>query len=269
MSELLLYSALLGCAAGVSAGLFGIGGGVLIVPVLTWILAPLLDNRHALLIAIATSLASAFFTSLSSVRTHQRLGNVVWQRAVRLAPILLIGASLGAGVAQWLDKQWLKLLFVLYLLYTSWTLTRGRSAPTPDRQSRPFWDIPMGLLIGVLSALVGIGGGTMSVPYLLKNGLAMKNAVATSSACALPITLSAAVSYIWLGRHLTQMPPYSLGYIYLPAFVGIVSTSLFTAPWGARLASRLPALKLKRYFGLLLIVMAAKLAAELQGEALF
>lgn len=262
MTALLIYSALLGTLAGLSAGLFGIGGGVLIVPVLTWILAGLINSQQALLVAIATSLASALFTSLSSVRTHQRLGNVVWSRVWRLAPTLLIGSSAGAVVAEGLDKDWLKGLFIVYLLYTSWNMARPKAPVTQESKAKRLWDMPMGLLIGVLSALVGIGGGTMSVPYLLKNGLAMKNAVASSSACALPITLSGALSYIVLGWQHPQLPEFSLGYVYLPVFAGIVSTSLFTAPVGARLANRLPAAQLKRYFAVLLLVMAVKLASE-------
>lgn len=262
MAELLIASALLGMFVGLAAGLFGIGGGVLIVPVLSWLLSDSIPPQQILLVAIATSLASALFTSLSSVRSHHRLGNVIWQRVWRLAPALLVGSAAGAVLAEGLDKTYLKALFLGYLLYTSWHLLRSRNHVTKNARINPIWDGLVGILIGVLSALVGIGGGTMTVPYLVKTTLPMKNAVASSSACALPITLSGALSYMVLGWHQPQLPEFSLGYVYLPAFVGIVSTSLFTAPIGAKLANRLPAAKLKRYFAVLLLVMAAKLASE-------
>jgi uncharacterized membrane protein YfcA len=118
----------------------------------------------------------------------------------------------------------------------------------------------MGFLIGSISAILGIGGGTITVPYLVSSGLQIKNAVATSSACALPIAFSAAISYIVLGWHTANLPEGSFGYVYLPAFLGITTTSVFTAPIGARLAHRLPAIKLKRYFALVLLLMAIKMA---------
>ena len=118
----------------------------------------------------------------------------------------------------------------------------------------------MGFLIGSISAILGIGGGTITVPYLVSSGLQIKNAVATSSACALPIAISAAISYIVLGWHTENLPEGSFGYVYLPAFLGITTTSVFTAPIGARLAHRLPATKLKRYFALVLLFMAIKMA---------
>lgn len=259
MTEIFLYSLLLGLFAGVAAGLFGIGGGALIVPVLSWVLAAHQFNpEHLLLIAVATSLATAFFTSIASVRSHHQLGNINWQRSLRLGPSMLIGASGGAVLAEFISAEWLRWFFVCYLLYTSVQMARPKTSASSG--SRHLWlDYPMGLLIGGLSAILGIGGGTMTVPYLVSNGLIMKNAVATSSSCALPIALSAAVSYAALGWHDSQLPVGSLGYIYLPAFAGIVLTSMFTAPLGAKLAHRLPAQRLKRYFAIVLLFLALKM----------
>lgn len=261
MIEIFLYSLLLGFVAGISAGLFGIGGGALIVPILSWLFAAQHFNpAQIMLIAVATSLATALFTSLSSVRTHHKLGNVDWRRAFRLGPSLLVGASGGAMLAEYLSTDLMRWFFVAYLLYTSVQMAIPKHAPTSARQARLYLDYPMGLLIGVLSAILGIGGGTMTVPYLASGGLLMKQAVATSSTCALPITLSAAISYVALGWHGHDLPVGSLGYIYLPAFAGIVMTSVFTAPLGAKLAHRLPAQRLRRYFAMVLLLIAIKMA---------
>jgi uncharacterized membrane protein YfcA len=261
MTEIFLASLLLGIVAGMSAGLFGIGGGALIVPVLGWVLAAQHFNPDLImLIAVATSLATALFTSLASVRAHHKLGNVDWRRAFRLAPSLLLGASGGAVLAETLNADWLRWFFIVYLIYTSVQMAISKPAVSATHHARLYLDYPMGLLIGVLSAILGIGGGTMTVPYLAGGGLAMKNAVATSSTCALPIALSAAVSYVVLGWHGHDLPAGSLGYIYLPAFAGIVTTSIFTAPLGAKLAHRLPAQRLKRYFAVVLLFIAIKMA---------
>lgn len=261
MTEIFLASLLLGIVAGISAGLFGIGGGALIVPVLSWLLAAQHFNpEQIMLIAVATSLATALFTSLSSVRTHHKLGNIDWRRAYHLGPTLLLGAVGGAALAEMISANLLRWFFVAYLLYTSVQMTLPKSTITAMHSDRRYLDYPMGMLIGVLSAILGIGGGTMTVPYLAGNGLAMKNAVATSSTCALPITLSAAASYIVLGWRGQDLPVGSLGYIYLPAFAGIVLTSIFTAPIGAKLAHRLPAQRLKRYFAVVLLFIAIKMA---------
>ncbi|MDD1622912.1 MAG: sulfite exporter TauE/SafE family protein [Methylococcaceae bacterium] len=261
MTEIFLASLALGVVAGVSAGLFGIGGGALIVPVLSWVFASQHFNpEQIMLIAVATSLATALFTSIASVRTHHKLGNVDWRRAFRLGPSLLIGAIGGAVLAEYISADLLRWFFITYLLYTSVQMAMPRPAASAIHKARLYLDYPMGVLIGVLSAILGIGGGTMTVPYLAGGGLAMKNAVATSSTCALPIALSAAAGYVALGWHGHDLPAGSLGYIYLPAFAGIVMTSIFTAPLGAKLAHRLPAQRLKRYFAVVLLFIAIKMA---------
>lgn len=261
MMEIFLASLLLGTLAGVSAGLFGIGGGALIVPFLSWLFeARQFQAQHIMLMAVATSLATAIFSSAASVRTHYQLGNIVRQRALRLTPSLLLGALAGSIVAEYISAELLRRFFIAYLLYTGLQMALPKKPSVTPRFNSQYLDYPTGLLIGMLSALLGIGGGTMSVPYLAASGLAMKNAVATSSTCALPIAFSAAASYIYLGWQDNDLPSGSLGYIYLPAFIGIVTTSIFTAPMGARLAHRLPAQQLKRYFAVLLLLLALKMA---------
>lgn len=260
MMEIFLASLLLGTLVGVSAGLFGIGGGLLIVPFLSWLFESLsFDSAHIMLTAVATSLATALFTSAISVQAHHKLGNIVWRRALRLGPSLLLGAIGGAILAEYIRADLLRGCFVAYLIYTGLQMAIDRPVVVGTVRHRTFFDYPAGLLIGSLSAILGIGGGSMTVPYLAGGGLLMKNAVATSSTCAMPIAFSAAASYIFLGWHDSALAEGSLGYVYLPAFAGIVGTSMFTAPWGAALAHRLPARKLKRYFAVVLLAIAAKM----------
>lgn len=260
MIEIFLASLLLGSLAGLSAGLFGIGGGVLVVPFLSWLFrAHQFDTGQIMLMAVATALASALFTSAASVRTHFRLGNIIWPRVLRLAPTLFAGAAGGATLAEYISAGVLRNLFIAYLFYTSVHMAVPKKAVSTPGKLPGGFDYPMGLVIGSLSAILGIGGGSMNVPYLAHAGLPMKNAVATSSACALPIAFSAAASYILLGWQNASLPPDSFGYVYLPAFLGITVTGIFTAPVGARLAHRLPAKQLKRYFAMILLLIALKM----------
>ncbi|MGY6275921.1 sulfite exporter TauE/SafE family protein [Methylomonas sp. MgM2] len=260
MTEILLSGLFLGAAAGLSAGLFGIGGGVLVVPVLSWLFENQgFQSQNIMLMAIATSLATALFTSAASVTTHYRLGNIVWRIAFRLSPSMLLGASAGALAAKYIVGDSLAILFTAYLAYTGFKMAFPPQKTTSLSFKHPRLDYPIGFAIGILSALLGIGGGTMTVPYLAKKGLLMKNAVATSSTCALPVTLSASASYILLGWHNEHLPFGSIGYIYLPAFFGIIVTSMITAPLGAKLATRLPSPQLKRYFAVVILLIAVKM----------
>ena len=260
MIEIVLASILLGLVAGLLAGLFGIGGGMILVPALVlFFSAHGFPEKLVLIMSIATSLATIIFTSISSILTHHRLGAVEWHKVFRLVPGISMGSAVGAVVASQVEADLLRLIFIGYLLYAGINMAI-QARPKPGRlPSSRILDFLVAILIGLMSSLVGIGGGTLTVPYLVHFQTPMRNSVAVSSACGLPIAIASSVSYAILGHNAPQLPEWSLGYIYLPAFAGIFFTSILTAPIGAKLANRLPSEKLKRYFSLLIFMMAIKL----------
>ena len=260
MINLILACLLLGSVTGLLAGLFGIGGGLVIVPVLV-----MLFSAHSfppdlvMIMAVASSLAAIILTAISSVLAHHRLGSLIWSKVWRLTPSIMLGAALGAVVAKQISTEVLRLILVVFLVYVG-TVMALQIKPKAGNavQSKPL-DALIGLVIGLLSAIVGIGGGTLTVPYLVRGQFTMLQAVAVASACGLPIAIAGTISYALLGWHDVRLPEWSFGYVYLPAFLGVSLTSIFTAPLGAKLAHRLPAATLKRYFSILLFIMAVKL----------
>jgi len=255
-----LASILLGAVAGLMAGLFGIGGGLIIVPVLAMLFAAQgFPAELVMIMSVATSLATIVFTSIFSVLAHHRLGSVLWDKVLTLGPGIMVGAAIGSVVADHIAGGVLRFMFTIYLLGVGVQMAL-QLKPKPGQQ-QPSKELDLGIsgLIGMLSSLLGIGGGTLIVPFLVHFQTPMRNAVAIASACGLPIAIVGTIGYALLGRDMVQLPDWSLGYIYIPSFLGIVSISTYTAPIGAKLAHKLPAEKLKRYFSLLLFVMAAKL----------
>ncbi len=260
MITVFLASLMLGIVSGLFAGLFGIGGGLIIVPVLVLLFtAQGFDAELVMIMSVATSLATIIFTSISSISAHHRLDAVLWDKVYRLGPGIMAGAAFGAVVADFISGDVLRTFFILYLICVAIQLAL-QTKPRPGRLTlSKHQDNLAAVFIGALSAILGIGGGTLIVPYLVYFQTPMRNAVAVASACGLPIAVAGTASYALLGWNASNLPAWSLGYIYMPAFLGIVLTSIFTAPVGARLANKLPAQQLKRYFSLLLLVMAAKL----------
>lgn len=250
----------LGLAVGFVAGLLGVGGGLIIVPVLIVLL-----HAHALGIgiepqlALGTSLGSILFTSLSSVRAHHRHGAVEWPLVRRITPGILLGTLTGAILAAQMSAWVLKLLFVVFLFYAALQMWLDFK-PAPHRglpgRAGTTW---AGGAIGVLSSWVGIGGGTLSVPFMLWHNVPLHRAVATSAAIGFPIAAAGAVGYVLGGWQVDGRPAGSLGFVYLPALAGIVVGSVLTAPLGARTAHRLPVRPLKRIFALLLMVLALRM----------
>jgi len=257
---LLPLYALCGAAAGLLAGLFGLGGGVILVPALLWLFAwQGFPAETVAVTAVATSLATIVVTGLSSALAHYRLGSLDRKVTAGLLPGIVLGAVAGAWLAERLPGGWLKTAFALYLLLVALQMA-GRWQPRPGgRPPEPAWLAGAGSVIGMLAAMLGIGGGTLTVPLLVRWAVPLRNAVAVSSAAGLPLAVAGTVSYGVLGWDETGLPPGSFGYVYLPAFLGVVSVSVLTAPLGANLAHRLPARTLKRLFAVILVLIALKI----------
>jgi len=261
--DLLAYL-ITGAFAGLIAGLLGVGGGLVIVPVLAFLFVRAgFEPGVVMHLAVGTSLATIVFTSISSVRAHHRHGAVRWPVFWQLTPGIIVGALLGAWLAGFFATDGLRLFFALFEIGVALQLAFGmkpRAHASPGAAAGSAWEHGLaGTVIGAVSALVGIGGGTLTVPWLVWRGTPMRNAVAISSACGLPIATAGAVGFILTGWQVDTLPAQSLGYIYLPAFVGIVVTSVLFAPLGARLAHRLPVVVLKRFFAGFLMILGIRM----------
>jgi uncharacterized membrane protein YfcA len=248
--------ALLGLFAGVVAGLLGVGGGLIIVPILAGLFASQgFPEQHLMQLAIGTSLATIVFTSLSSMRSHHRRGAVVWPVMRQLSIGITAGGWFGGVLAVWLGSLLLAGLFGVFELAVAAQMAFGR-APAAHRTSPGRWrNLVMGALIGAVSALLGIGGGTLTVPYLVWHNVDVRRAVGTSAACGLPIALIGACGFAVVGWSRTDLPPGSSGYIYWPAVIAISITSVTAAPLGAWLAHRLQRQRLQYTFAMFLAVL--------------
>ncbi len=259
LTTLLLYLAL-GAFAGVMAGMLGVGGGLIIVPVLAWIFGrQQVSDALIMHLAIGTSLASIVVTSISSVRAHHQRGAVLWPAFWRLTPGIVIGAWLGAAVADVLSSAALTKIFAVFVLMVSAQMAFG-AKPAPQRELPGAAGMAAtGGVIGALSAIVGIGGGSLTVPFLIWCNIHMRQAVATSAACGLPIALAGALGFIVTGFNAADLPAWSLGYVYGPALIGVAFASMLTAPLGAKLAHTLPTDSLKKVFAVFLAAVGAKM----------
>lgn len=257
--EFLLYF-IAGAGAGILSGLLGVGGGTVIVPMLVFIFTSLaLPEQHIMHIALGTSLATIIVTSISSARAHHRKQNVHWSVVRLIAPGIVIGTLFGAALAGELDTMVLKCIFAVFMLLIA-TQMALNFTPAAHRQLPGKLGVAsMGGLIGIIASLVGIGGGSLSVPFLIYCNFNARHAIGTSAAIGLPIAVAGATGFIITGLAEGNLPPYSLGYVYLPAFFGIALASMLTAPLGAYLAHRLPVAVLKKLFALLLYVVGLKM----------
>ena len=256
--QLIAELLLLGLAAGFLAGLLGIGGGMLMVPAVTFVLgAKGFPPDYIVKMAVATSLATICFTSISSVRAHHKRGAVLWPVVAKLVPGILLGSAIGAQVAVAIPGKALGILFAIFVSFSATQMFLDRK-PKPSRTlpGTPGM-LAAGGTIGVISALVGAGGAFVSVPFMQWCNVKIHNAVATSAALGFPVALAGTLSYVWAGRNLPQMPPGSLGYLYLPGLLVISLASMSTAPLGARTAHRMDIRPLKRVFALVLYCLAA------------
>ncbi|MGB0723550.1 MAG: sulfite exporter TauE/SafE family protein [Gammaproteobacteria bacterium] len=252
-----------GAAAGTAAGLLGIGGGVIIVPVLSLVFAAEgVDPDILIKVAVGTSLATIVVTAVSSIWAHHRRGAVHWDLVRVMTTGVVPGSLFGAWLADLIPGQWLTVAFVLFLIGVSAQMAwgpvgAGRALPGP-------WGLRgVSALVGTISALMGIGGGALHVPYLSWCGIAVKRSIATAAAIGFPLALASTLGFIVTGLDEPALPAHSIGYVNLPAFGGVVAASIVFAPLGARLAHALPDKVLKRTFAVFLFILALRMAYEL------
>ncbi|MEJ2529426.1 MAG: sulfite exporter TauE/SafE family protein [Gammaproteobacteria bacterium] len=250
----------LGAVAGMAAGLFGVGGGLIIVPTLLWIFRGHgIDETIVMHLAIGTSLATIIVTSISSIYAHNKRKAVLWDLFVMLTPGIVVGAWLGAAAADMLSSVWLQRVFALFVMLLAMHLALdvnfGSGGNIPGKVGMSV----AGMVIGMISSIVGIGGGSMTVPFLHWNGVDIRNAVATSSACGFPIALAGTIGFVVAGWGEVALPEGSTGYVYWAAMPWIVVTTFLFAPLGARLAHRMPTHTLRRLFALLLFIVGVRL----------
>ncbi|HCF05793.1 MAG: uncharacterized protein PWQ64_455 [Desulfomicrobiaceae bacterium] len=260
MLEIFAVYLAVGAVAGVLAGLFGIGGGLVIVPMLvlcfTW---QGVDGASMMQLALGTSMASIMFTAVSSFMAHHRRGAVAWDVVRRICLGILVGTYAGTFVAAVLPTRVLKVVFVVFLFFVCWQMLSGKR-PKPTRQMPGLVGTSLvGVVIGAVSSLVGIGGGTLSVPFMVWHNIPLHRAIGTSAAIGFPIAVAGTLGYIVHGLGVPRLPEWCLGFVSLPALLGIVLASVCTAPLGVRLAHALPVDRLKKIFALLLLMVGLRM----------
>ena len=258
-TALALYVAL-GIVAGILAGLLGIGGGLIIVPMMTFALnVQGIHTEYNHHIALGTSLTTIIFTSVSSFMAHHRRGSVLWPVVFMLSAGVVAGTFAGVLISAGIAGRYLQIFFVCFLIYMGTQMLLNVKTKAAHALPGFAANTGVGLLIGFISSLVGIGGGSLTVPYLSWCNVPMLKAIGTSAAVGFFIALAGAAGSLTAGWGLPGLPEYSVGFVYLPALLGIAGASVCTAPLGVRLAGILPVPKLKRFFALYLYVMAAQM----------
>ncbi len=251
---------MLGAVAGFLGGLFGIGGGTLLVPVFLWLFeAQAFPAAHAMHLALGTSMATILFTSLASLHKHHQHGAVDWQVVRRITPGILFGTALGAFSAALIPPHFLIVFFACFVYFAAAQILfdikphAGRELPQTAGMSA------FGTFAGWLSSLVSIGGGTVVIPFLVWCNVPLKRAIGTSSAIGFPIALGGTLGYIAIGLSASALPAPHLGFICLPALLWAALASIISAPLGARTAHRLEGSSLRKLFALLLLALATRM----------
>jgi uncharacterized membrane protein YfcA len=251
---------LLGLGVGFFAGLLGIGGGLIIVTALVFMFgAQGLAPEHLVHVALGTSITSIVFTSLSSVRAHQQHDAVRWDILRRALFGIVTGTLLGTVFADALPSRYLAIFFTAFVYYSAVQMSLDRKPKATRQLPGTAGMNAAGFGIGVISSLVGAGGGVISIPLMTMCNVPMRNAIGTSAALGLPIAIAGSTGYILTGLDTEHLPPLSIGYVYLPALVGIVIGTFVTVPSGARAAHTLPVPVLKRVFAVILFLLATKM----------
>ncbi|MDI9334297.1 MAG: sulfite exporter TauE/SafE family protein [Cytophagales bacterium] len=251
--------ALLGTFTGFLAGALGIGGGMITVPFVTYILVHRGVNADlSVKMAIATSMAAIVFISLSNVRAQHKRGAIRWDIFRNISPGIIVGTLITSiGIFNFVKGQALAIFFGLFITYSATKMllakkpAASQTMPSPTRQGLA------GVLIGMLSGLVGAGGAFISVPYMTARNVPIHNAIATSAAFGMPLAIFSAIGFIYSGWNAPDLPPGALGFVFLPALAVLAIASSLMAPLGVKASHRLPMLALKRLFACLLYALAA------------
>ena len=267
ISVILAFLAL-GAAVGFLAGLLGLGGGLLLTPFLTLLFTLQgVPGERVVHMAIATSLATILFTSISSVLAHQRRGAVSWRIVTVLAPGILIGSWIGPWIGKQMNAAVLAIFFAVFVAVSAAQMLLDRRPAASRELPGPLGMLAAGGGIGILSGLVGAGGGVVSVPFMTWCNVKIHEAVATSAALGFPIAFAGTLANVTYGMNTPNLPPGSLGFVYVPALLVISMASMSTAPLGARTAHRLPVAALKRVFAATLVVLAGYMLFKACGPS--
>lgn len=256
---------LTGGFVGFFAGLLGIGGGLIIVPVLIWIFtAQGFPPDRIIHMALGTTMATIIFTSIASLRIHHRHGAVDWKIVKNITPGIFLGTFGGATLAGSLTGQFLSSIFVIFIFYAATQMLLQFRPSAIFQLPGKFGMFVAGSVIGALSSLVAIGGGLLSVPFLSLCNVRLQHAIGTAAAIGFPIALAGTAGYIANGLlHGENLPAYSLGYVYLPALAMLVSASMLTAPFGAKLTHSTKTAVLRGIFVVLLYSLGLKMLLDL------
>lgn len=260
LAYLALY-AFFGIIAGLLAGLLRIGGGLVIVPILVYMFnLQGFPAEHIMHMALGTSLASIMFTSFSSAMSHHKHGAVKWDIVKKVTLGIVLGTWLGSFIAAKIPTHVLQLIFACFIFYVASQMILSSKKTLGEKPLPQTLGMNIaGFGIGILSSLVGIGGGTISVPFMLYHSVEMRNAIATSAAIGMPIAISGCIGYFFNGSSAANLPEYSFGFIYLPALFAIVVCSTLVAPYGAHLTHTLPVSKIKKFFAFLLLFVGVRM----------
>jgi uncharacterized membrane protein YfcA len=264
--EWFLAYLLLGGVAGFLGGMFGVGGGTVLVPVLLMLFeAQHFPAAHTMHLALGSSMAVILFTSIASMRKHHQHGAVIWRVVFSISPGILLGTAIGSLVAASISPYFLTIFFALFMYFAA-TQILLNAAPHAARQLPGIAGMTlMGTITGWVSTLVSVGGGTLTVPFLIWCNVPIRNAIGTASAIGFPIAVGGTVGYILTGIHITGLPSPNLGYVYLPAMLSCALVSVITAPLGAKTAHRTNVTLMRKFFAVLLLALATKLLWKVWG----
>jgi uncharacterized membrane protein YfcA len=251
---------MLGAIAGFLAGLFGVGGGLVLVPVLLLLFdAQHFPAEHVMHLALGTSMATILFTSLSSMSKHHQHGAVNWRVVRSITPGILLGTGIGALLAASIPTRGLGIFFAVFVFFAA-TQFLLDVRPHATRQLPGTAGMTLaGIITGWLSSLVSIGGGTLVVPFLIWCNIPLRNAIGTSAAIGFPVAVGGTIGYVVTGMKINLLPAHSLGFVYLPALFWVALASVVTAPLGAKATHHMKIAVLRKFFALLLLALAAKL----------